>query len=188
MKKDERDLYIIPEEWLVITNAAYKRHLRYGLLFDFMGQSGFRISEALSVQVKHLNFEKNIVRVRTLKQKEERWDEIIIPPKLMKKIKAYVTTEGLTENDHLWSFTRQAAWRFIKTLLKNLGMNTKKSLHGLRHCHGIMVSELTQGNAIKITKRLRQKTLAMALKYTHLTEKINQEIADGIEEKYLKGD
>ncbi|MBT9174573.1 MAG: Tyrosine recombinase XerC [candidate division WS2 bacterium] len=186
MRKEERYLYLLPEEWKVIVNTTLTFSIKYGLLWDLIGYSGLRISEALFITPKDFDFKNNIIRVLTLKQREKKFDYVKLPKGIMDILKSYISSNNIQPTHKLWDISRQSAWKMFKKCLKLSNLDKRFTIHGLRHCQGIMVAEITKGDVIKITKRLRQKTVAMALRYTHLTEKINNEIVQGLEFMYPK--
>ena len=188
-KKKERDLYMTPEEWTAMVKCAYDINISYGLLWDLIGQSGFRISEALALCPCDFDFDKNIIHVHTLKQKDKTIvHEVQIPERLMSMYKKYFKINGMLGNntDRVWPFGRVWAWRIFKVCCKAAELNHRYSPHALRHTHCIMVLEITKGDLVKTAKRLRQKSTNMPMKYSHLTEEINKEIVGGLEVRYGK--
>lgn len=185
-KKKERELYMTPEEWRTMLRVAYKLNWSYGLLWDLLGQSGFRITEALSLCPCDFNFDKNMVTVKTLKQKEKDGvrptHEIQIPSALMQSYKKYFRTQNrtITDTEPIFPFKRVWAWKIFKVCCKGADLNPRYSPHALRHTHCIMVLEITKGDLVKTAKRLRQKSTNMPMHYSHLTEEINKEITEGL--------
>lgn len=100
---DREHIHLILER---IENQNHK------MLFTFMWFTGVRITEALSIRKKDLNFQDFIINIKWLKNR--RWENRFIPmhPNLKALMQLY-TAPNNTE-DLIFNMTRQRAWQLMQ--------------------------------------------------------------------------
>jgi len=141
----------------LIINTAQKA--RYKLLFNFLWQTGARISEALALSYEDIDFEHHQVRLIILKtrrkgnKKEDldgRW--IPINTELQTALSTYITLNRLNPYEELFKMTPEAAHMELKHVLKKAGLPNWIHLHTFRHSFAINC--LRQGVLINTLKQL----------------------------------
>jgi len=179
--KTERDLYMTYKEFKKLKVYLYKKSITYGLLFDIIALGGLRVSEALQLTPKDFDFENNLIYVKTLKRKGHPVIPLKYPANIMQIIRKYINSYKIDDKERVFNFSRQWVWKIMKNVINSIpGLNKRYSPHALRHLHAIIVSEITKGNIISIAKRLRHSDTRYVYRYTHLTDKIQDEIVDGL--------
>lgn len=180
--KSERDKYLLKEE--------YKKFIKntpdqYKLFWEVVFHAGLRISEALNITINDIFYNENKILITTLKRKNHPIIPVIIPKNLIDNIQGYVCKNpGI--NGRLWKFSRQYAWKMFKSICIKSNLNPKYSPHALRHAHGVMIADITNGNMIEIKNRLRHSSIRSTEHYVHVSEKKQKELADNIL-KYMEG-
>ena len=110
------------DRWKGIKNP---KHSALALLLWY---SGVRVTEALELRKKHIDFQNGVCRV--LHQKSRKWYERLIPlhNELLVFLRAYTAT--LKADDKLFPFSRQQAFMVIKK-------HFLVSPHALRHSFAV---------------------------------------------------
>lgn len=187
MKKPEKFLYMTPDDARRFVAHSYKFNAQIGLMFDITFNGGFRISETLNICISDIDFPKNVIHIKTLKQKiVMEKAEVLMPERLIRLCRQFIEFHALKSSDRLFPFTRQWAWQCFKKILRICKMNHLYSTHALRHAHGIMVSNATRGDLVKIAKRLRHSSVKSAWKYVHLSMVDQKEIINYMEKEGMK--
>jgi integrase len=114
-----------------------RKELRAEALFCMtIYYTGMRISEALALTAKDIDYSTGTVRIRSLKKRESReFRRIPVPNALLSGLRqlACDRTEGL-----LWNYSRTTGWRIIKRVMSKAEI---KGIHattkGLRHAFGV---------------------------------------------------
>lgn len=181
--KDERYLYMLPDEVFKLLDTAYEYDKFYGVLFEVTFYGGLRISETLMIRPMDIIPDKNEIRIFTLKQKDKnklKQVSLLFPEKTIENLKNIINSSA-TQESRIFNITRQQAWSVFKKMLIFSELSEEYSPHALRHAHGIIVSKITSGNVVNIAKRLRHSSLNYVSKYTHLTDEMQKEIIEGME-------
>jgi len=102
--------------------------------------SGCRISEALAVQVQHIDYSAGSVRFKTLKRRKDVYRNVPLPPNYMTKIDDVYNVKELqrgkkgTREALLWDHGRQWGWEQIKKVMKKADIEgVQATAKGLRH-------------------------------------------------------
>lgn len=180
MAKNERDKYILKEEYRRFINACPDG---YKLFWQVIFNAGLRISEGLLISKMDIMLEENKIIVNTLKRKDHPRIPIIIPKDLIQELQNYIIKNEITGK--LFHFSRQFAWKIFKSICKKACLNPSYSPHSFRHGHGMMIADITNGNMIEIKNRLRHSSTRSTEFYVHVSEKKQQELSNKIED-YLK--
>ncbi len=107
---------------------------KYLFLMDVLLGTGARISEVLQLKGKDIDLENNIIRMRTLKQKREKYRAIPIHPDLRKEfqLRGWIHAKP---NERIFNMSRIAVYEFFKKMEKDLGF--KIHPHKFRHTFGV---------------------------------------------------
>lgn len=178
--KNERDKYLLKEEYLRFINYTPEQ---FKLFWKVVFNAGLRISEALSIMPKDILWNENKILITTLKRKGRPVIPVIVPKDIIVELKIYITNKAV--KSLIWPFTRQYAWQIFKTICKKAELNPKYSPHALRHAHGVMISDITNGNMVAIKDRLRHSSIKSTEFYVHCSEEKQKELANKINE-YMK--
>ena len=120
-----------------ITNPTHK------MFSTFLWMTGVRITEAISIAKRDMDYENYIIRIRWLKNRK--YNERMIPmhPHLRDLMNLY--TSPMKADDKLFPFSRQRGWQLIKKYFKG-------HPHQLRH--SFAVNWLRNGGDITILSRM----------------------------------
>jgi len=180
--KNERDKYILKEEFHRFIEVC---PIQYTLFWKIVYNAGLRISEAINISTKDLLIEENKIIITTLKRKGRPRIPMIIPETLMVELKEHILLNSIS--GRIFNLSRQYCWRLFKQVCFSADLNPKYSPHSFRHGHGVMISDITNGNMVEIKNRLRHSSIKSTEFYVHVSEKKQQELADKIETYLERG-
>ena len=162
----DRDKYMSAEEvkqLLTVTEARAIVDLRKGriagilawMVVDLALQTGLRVSELTSIQIKDIDLKRGFIKVRRLKRKKKVIDSLAISPELIKHLKEYIedrTTGKLFvgERGDLTKYGLQQIW---KSAIKRAGLPKELSIHSARHTMAVHLLRKT-GNLRQVQKQL----------------------------------
>lgn len=165
---------IITEEDLQkILTAPVKSHSsqtsKINTLIVLLSESGARVSEAVSLQVKDFDHEEKLLTFRSTKNGEDR--KIPITEKTTKCL--VKLTHGYPQNrfifhTHRGHMSRQSVYRALKLRLVRAGIDKEISPHTFRHV--FITTKLREGKALPgIQKFVGHRSLQTTSKYIHFT-------------------
>lgn len=119
-----------------------KNH-QHKMLLKFLWMTGVRITEAVSIRKKDLDFKNYMMQVRWLKNRKYNYRVVPMHPLLKDVLELY--TAGLNESDLVFPISRQRAWQVVK-----------KNLNGHPHQfrHSFAVNWLRCGGDVIILSRI----------------------------------
>ncbi len=103
-----------------------------------MAVTGCRISEALALSEKSIDFEAKHVIIECLKKREKRvFRAIPLPAKLLENLRKLLAT-GVLNADRLWPWSRMTGYRRICEVMRTAGITGSYATpKGLRHGFGV---------------------------------------------------
>jgi len=126
--------------------------LKHKAFFATLYYTGARVSEALLLKVKDINFKEGVIYMPTLKKRVKNSDDIpyrMIPmcDKLSDILQAYLRNRR-SENSIVFDFTRQDGYYIINRWCKVYNIRTQSGRqvhpHTLRHSFAIRLAETSQ--------------------------------------------
>lgn len=128
--------YLTHAEGREFLNSSRRLEVREALFCITLHYTGIRISEALSTTKRDIDLGPCILRVRTLKKRQnEEFRRIPIPDWLGKRL---LDLETDTPDERLWPFSRTTGWRIIKRTMADAGIEgVHATPKGLRHAFGV---------------------------------------------------
>ena len=148
---------IIVETLNTITNS------RDHMFCTFLWMTGTRVTEAISLKKKDINFERHELKILWQKRKAYKYRTLAIPPALTNLLRIY--TSPMKYDEELFPFTRQNADIIVK---KWFGDGV--SCHMLRHSYAI--NYLRQSNSSKdllvLQRLLGHKSIQTTMKYLQI--------------------
>ena len=168
--------YLTKEEMRRLLSVI--KNYRDKIIILFLYNTGLRISELVSLEIKHLNFENNTVKVIRGKGGKDRIVNIV-DDDLILALKAYI---GNRKKGPLflsnWNkpFTTRGIQKIIKKYAIKSGLQeiSRISPHTLRHTFA--VHALDSGvNIVTINKQLGHKSLQTTLIYMEISNKMARE-------------
>jgi integrase len=156
-----------PREYAQIYAALDVRHPRFGLLWSVGCESGLRISDVLSLQVKHVKSSFVVTERKTGKSRK-----IDLTSEMLVKINYYVSRFGLSESDFLFysastrtdkPMSRQWADIIISRTAKNLGLESVGT-HSMRKTYACNLYRL-YGRVESVRRAMRHKSVETTKAY-----------------------
>jgi len=143
-------------------------------LVALLADSGLRISEALRLRVEDVNFASRVVAVRTGKGQKDGVG--FFGAETAQMLRAWLQArKDVVAEDFLfahaggWPFTRDYGTHLLHRLSVRAGLQRKLGPHALRHYAATSILRQT-GDLELVRQVLRHESLAMALRYAHLTK------------------
>ena len=137
-------LYLTPEERQAFYDAAKNQDRETRTFCHTLHMTGCRISEALETDVSRIDLQEQTVIFRTLKKRNKViFRGVPVPSDYLDSLDM---VHGIREakkqgrTPKLWTFHRQTAWRKVKTVMQEAGIDTTlphATAKGLRHAYGI---------------------------------------------------
>jgi len=118
-------------------------NLRHKMLMQFLWFTGCRITEAVSVQKKQINFKDYVITIRWQKNKKYLYRNIPMHPTLKNMMEIY-TAPMLTE-ELIFPITRQRAWQLVKKYFEG---------HPHQFRHSFAVNWLRCGGELVLLSRM----------------------------------
>lgn len=141
------------------------------LFLNLLWKTGIRISEAISIQKKHLNIEHGRITIRWLKNRRATEREVTAPRDLIEQLVIYART--LKYDELLFGFSRQWGERITK---KWMGI----SPHKLRH--SFAMNWLDQRLPVEVLQmQMGHKNISTTMKYVHLSQSRARECMDEVD-------
>ena len=108
------------------------------LLLSLLWQTGVRISEALAIEVKDVDFYSKTLKVKSLKKQRPQIRTIPINGELTGILGSYIAHEGLRGGDKLFDVTRQRAYQIVGGACYKAGIDRERSHpHTFRHSFAV---------------------------------------------------
>ncbi|MEN7547358.1 site-specific integrase [Rapidithrix thailandica] len=102
--------------------------------------TGCRLSEALNLQVRHIDLENHSIGIESLKKRKKGvFRSIPVPERLIESLNlVHALRETKNKNARLWKFTRMTGWRKIKEIMATAKIQgPQATAKGLRHGFGV---------------------------------------------------
>lgn len=144
-------------------------HDNYSILYQVLAETGMRISEVTSLQVKHLDTSNNIIRLEDTKSNEPR----LIPINRNLREKLIDHCKGKTQNDFVITNTRGTEMdhseirKDLNRRCKKLGITKKVTPHTFRHTFATTM--LANGSPLpQVQAILGHASIQTTERYIHL--------------------
>ncbi len=148
--KSDLPQYWTREEIALIIDSV--KDASHRMLFTYLWMSGNRITEALSLQRKDLDFDNYLISIRWLKNRKYNTRNIPLHPQLRQLLQLY--TSNMKYEDKLFDISRQRAWQICQ---KYANANPHKFRHSFAvnwlKCGGsiVILSQILGHSDIKVT-------------------------------------
>jgi integrase len=142
-----------------------------------LAYTGCRISEALGLRIRAVEFGAGFVALRSLKRRKGAVviREVPVPADLLNEIESVHSPSDDTTNHLLWSWSRGRAWQLVKIIMSeaNITPGIHATPKGLRHGFGIHA--IRSGVPLNLVQRwlghARMETTAIYLQAMGLEER-----------------
>ena len=102
----------------------------------FLFHTGCRLSEALNVRMRDIQWQEGRVAIHTLKKKKHETRELLIPPHMIYVLEELLGDDIAHDDRQLWQVVRTTAWRWVKKVMRGAEI---EGLHatakGIRHAY-----------------------------------------------------
>jgi integrase len=130
--------YLTKDETETFLQAAQRENIPVQLFCWMIALTGCRISEALSLSKKSIDFDSKHVIIECLKKREGGvYRAVPLPVMLLDKIEQALES-GALKADRLWPWSRMTGYRRILEVMKSAGLEgIYATPKGLRHGFGV---------------------------------------------------
>lgn len=170
-------------------------NLRDKLLVKLHWIMGARVSEVLSIRVSMIDFDDEMIGIKSLKKKRDEWCNIPVDRETLEMIKQYLTKRGF-DSDYLFTadgdkpLTRQMAYFIIRDAFERVGITrvgdpriTKRGLHPHPHTlrHSFAIDWFKRGGRPELLQRiLRHEHYETTMSYLRFSDADLKEAFDKI--------
>lgn len=167
----DRHKYFYPSEWVNFMNALKDDKK---ILFETLLQTGGRIEEVLNLKPSDFIWDTNSLTLRVTKTKFKKGESKVlggrrrsfgVSSQYIKRLRKYIKENNITDDDFLFSVTKQATSQLFKRTLKKIGLNEwEYSLHNIRKTTGMWLKTIQRrGDDLDISE------ICMRLGHDHNT-------------------
>lgn len=163
---------------------------KYRLITLLMMDAGLRVSEAISLQFDNLRFREKLIRVRTLKKRNEQYRDVPMSSRIMETMAKYLGQYKGDKNDgQSWLFPsqeshlgRKAVWAFYDRMRKKDPELKNLHPHALRHTFATRLVN-SDVNLLTAKELLGHGTIQTTEIYTHIPSEVLRNSIKAIEAK-----
>jgi site-specific recombinase XerD len=172
--------YFTKEEMDRILEVAREKPKQF-LLVNFLWITGARISEALAVKVKDIDFTNKLVRVTTLKRRNVSQRVMHLKENLVDLLKMWISNNKLSLNNYVFGITRFRAFQIIQQIILKAGFDKERAHpHTLRH--SFAVNLILQGvSPLVVNEYLGHADLKATMIYMKVLAKDTRNIFDAVQ-------
>lgn len=139
--RDDRNRFFFPNEWI---NFIEKIKKDKRIIFETLIQTGGRIEETLHLKPRDFDWTRNNLTLRVTKIKARKGESvgkartIPVSSHYIRKVKSYINSNNIKDNDLLFKITKQAVWQMMRRSLKKASIKDDWNfgLHNIRKTHG----------------------------------------------------
>jgi len=158
----------------VLSSVENQKHR---LLLSLYYACGLRASEALHLEKRDIDFERNIIYIKQGKGKKDRI--VPLPKNLTEQLKVFVKRNNrsnlIFEGQGNNYYSTRSAQEILKKALKRSGTKKQATLHTLRHSYATHLMEA--GTDIRIIQELLGHSSSKTTEiYTHVSKKLINDI------------
>jgi integrase/recombinase XerD len=125
--------YLEKEQVDKLLNVAKTCSERDYLLLDFMWRTGVRVSEAINVTPRDIEYKNNVVNIRKAKGGRQR--RVLLGDETLKMLSDYVSIQNIPDNQPIFPIQRVQVFKLVKKYGAMVGF--KIHPHTLRHSFAI---------------------------------------------------
>lgn len=138
-------LYLTPKEREAFFKAANKQRPEVCSFCHLLYHTGCRVSEALNLTFGRIDVPAGEIVIQSLKKRNPKphYRAIPVPTAYLRELMHTHGSGGSYQDARLWIWSRPHAWRLVKQVMKEAGINPKlphATCKGLRHAFGIQAA------------------------------------------------
>lgn len=154
-----RRLYMNAAERTALLAAAQHARRDVRTLCHTLHYTGVRVSEALALRPSRVDLAERALIIRSLKKRARIVHRAIPVPEgyldTLDMVHGIREAQRAKRDPLLWPWTRQHAWRLVKTVMAEAGIDTRQphaSPKGLRH--GFAIAALAKDVPLPVTQKI----------------------------------
>jgi integrase len=159
--------YLNKEEINLLLSNIKDSEKMDGLLIMFLWRTGVRITEAISIKKRDIDFINQTAKIRWLKKKKAIDRVIPLERDLIYNLSVYCSNLNL--DDLIFPFTRQRAFQIIKKHIKRNLIQKVVSPHTFRHSFAINFLKQTK-NLVALQKLLGHAQITTTMIYLNIVQ------------------
>lgn len=169
------------EEILKILSVI--KNLKHKTIISFIYSAGLRISEAVNMEIRDIDFNRNIINIKDGKGRKDRQTSLSkkIEQLLKEYMEYYNPSKYLFEGEGGEKYSTRSIQAIFKKALKDAKIIKDATVHTLRHSYATHLHEA--GTDIKIIQELlgHESTKTTEI-YTHVSKKVIQNVKSPFDE------
>lgn len=179
--------YLSREQLESILKAT--KNYTFRLLFYFLIFTGRRVSEVVRcLTPADIDYENNLVNFTILKQKEPTKSLLPVKAHVLEKVRKYIHSAGIGENDYVFPMSRQRVDQVLKKSAEIAGISTVGSkghqmhAHVFRHSYAIRSSKKleTPFDLVELKDMMGHARVDTTMYYLKFNPKAKRRLAENI--------
>lgn len=162
--------YLIPEEVNEILESIPNNKQKHYLLIELLWKTGVRITEAINIKKKDIDFYNKMLKIQWLKKRKKLERMIPIHQTLLVNLSLFCGQ--INNDDYLFGFSRQRGYQVIKKYSVNI--DKRVSPHVFRHSFAINFLKQTK-NLVALNKLLGHSQIETTMIYLNIVKSDLQE-------------
>lgn len=158
--------YLKASEVKALIESPYKTNLSDRLMLKILVFAGLRESELLSLRVKHIDFESDVIKVVEGKGKKDR--TVPMQYAIKQDLEKYIKTFGLEGDDKLFDMSPNGLYKMVQKYGKRAGIEQNVYPHLLRHTYAVLCLKAGQ-NLRTVQKNMGHKSISTTEIYLGIT-------------------
>jgi integrase len=136
--RDGQRKYLTRVEMDSFLKKAKERNIDVGIFCEIIASTGCRITEALQLTKKNVDFQEGVLIVRSLKKRGRRiFRAIPLPPTLLRRLKSWIS-KTWADDTRMFPWSRMTGYRRVCEVMEEAGIRGAYATpKGLRHAFGI---------------------------------------------------
>ena len=170
--------YLTKEEVDKLLSIIPGSNKRDYMLIYFLWTTGSRITEAINVKKKDIDFYYRTVKIQWLKKRKRQ--ERIIPLHQNTAYQLSVYCGNLNQDDKLFPISRNRAFQIIRKYTKKAGITKTVGCHTLRHSFSVYFLKQRR-NIVALQKLLGHSQITTTMVYLNIVQSDLQQEIDMVE-------
>jgi len=171
---DNIPTYLTKEEIDSLLSAIPESSKRDYMLVYFLWTTGSRITEALNIRKKDIDFYYRTVKIQWLKKRKKQ--ERVIPLHQNTAYQLSIYCSSLNQDDKLFPISRIRAFQIIRDCARKAGINKTVGCHTLRHSFSVYFLKQRK-NIVALQKLLGHSQITTTMVYLNIVQSdLQQEI------------
>ncbi len=165
-----KSLPVVFSKQEIIQILKIPKLLKHRVLFAIIYDCGLRISEAINLKIRDIDFDRQLVHIRESKHKKDRY--VPVSAHTLRGLKKYLSSS----NPHTWLFngkvrgqqiSREGVRHAFRSVMRKTGIQKQACVHTLRHSYATHLLEMGL-DILSVKNQLGHAKIDTTMMYLHI--------------------